>query len=313
MHLYVTRTVNSLFMPNQILVIGSSNTDMVVKSDKLPAPGETVLGGTFLMNPGGKGANQAVAAARLDGQVTFVAKVGNDVFGQQAVAGFQQEGINTTYILTDRDYPSGVALINVDANGENCIAVAPGSNAHLEPTETEAALQAAPPGTLALLQLEIPLNTVEYVVEQAAARGLRVILNPAPAQSLPETIFPHLFLITPNETEAEILTGIYVTDVSTAERAAQKLHELGVANVIITLGSKGAYLHTDDGGQLISVPRVTAVDSTAAGDCFNGALAVALAEEQSLVDAVAFACKAASISVTRMGAQASMPKRMEVA
>ena len=299
-------------MPNQILVIGSSNTDMVVKSDKLPAPGETVLGGTFLMNPGGKGANQAVAAARLDGRVTFVAKVGNDIFGQQAISGFQQEGIDTTYVLTDANHPSGVALINVDAKGENCITVAPGSNAHLQPSETEAAIRAAQPDSLALLQLEIPLSTVEYVVQQAATNSLRVILNPAPAQSLPATLFPHIFLITPNETEAEILTGIHVTDVSTAEKAAQKLHQLGVTNVVITLGSKGAYLYTNDQGQLIPVTRVTAVDSTAAGDCFNGALAVALAEGTSLPEAVTFACKAASISVTRMGAQASMPRRNEL-
>lgn len=299
-------------MPNQILVIGSSNTDMVVKTDKLPAPGETVLGGTFLMNPGGKGANQAVAAARLGGRVTFVAKVGNDIFGQQAIDGFQQEGIDTTYMLTDADHPSGVALINVDAAGENCITVAPGANAHLQPAETEAALQGTKPDTLVLLQLEIPLPTVEYVVRQGAAQGLRVILNPAPAQSLSNDLLSHLFLITPNETEAELLTGIHVIDQSTAEQAAQKLCELGVKNVVITLGSKGAYLHTSDERQLITTPRVTAVDSTAAGDCFNGALAVALAEDQSLAQAVVFACKAASISVTRMGAQASMPIRSEI-
>lgn len=299
-------------MPNQILIIGSSNTDMVVKTDKLPAPGETVLGGTFLMNPGGKGANQAVAAARLGGRVTFVAKVGGDIFGQQAIDGFQHEGIDTTYVLTDADHPSGVALINVDAAGENCITVAPGANTHLQPTETEAALQGTTPDTLVLLQLEIPLLTVEYVVRQGAARGLRVILNPAPAQSLPNDLLTHLFLITPNETEAELLTGIHVTDQPTAEQAAQKLCELGVKNVVITLGSKGAYLHTNEERQLVTTPRVTAIDSTAAGDCFNGALAVALAEGQSLTQAVVFACKAASISVTRMGAQASMPMRDEI-
>jgi ribokinase len=299
-------------MPDPILVVGSSNTDMVVKADKLPAPGETVLGGTFLMNAGGKGANQAVAAARLTGQVTFVAKVGNDIFGQQAIAGFQREGIDTTYVLTDAEYPSGVALINVDAAGENCITVAPGANAHLQPTETEAGLQAANPNTLVLLQLEIPLPTVEYVIRQAAKQGLRVILNPAPAQSIPNALFSHLFLITPNETEAELLTDIRVTDLPSAEQAALKLHELGVRNVLITLGSKGAYLHIGEQGQLITAPRVTALDSTAAGDCFIGALAVALAEGQSLPEAVAFACKAASISVTRMGAQASMPTRSEI-
>ncbi|GAB4027797.1 ribokinase [Spirosoma koreense] len=299
-------------MPNQILVIGSSNTDMVVKTDKLPAPGETVLGGTFLMNPGGKGANQAVAAARLGGQVTFVAKVGDDIFGQQAVEGFRREGIDTANIVMDTDHPSGVALINVDASGENCITVAPGANAHLKPAETEAALQAGGPGALVLLQLEIPLPTVEYVARQAAARGLRVILNPAPAQSLPAALLPHLFLITPNETEAELLTGIRVADLATAEQAAQKLYTAGVTNVVITLGSKGAYLYTETHKQLITTSAVKAIDSTAAGDCFNGALAVALAEEKSLVEAVAFACKAASVSVTRMGAQASMPTRAEI-
>lgn len=304
-------------MSGQILVIGSSNTDMVVKADKLPAPGETVIGGTFLMNPGGKGANQAVAAARLlesatSQQVTFVAKVGNDIFGRQAVNGFQREGINTTYVVTDAEHPSGVALINVDAQGENCITVAPGANGNLLANETEAALQTAAADAIVLLQLEIPLATVEYAVRRAGERGLRVILNPAPAESLPVDVFPHLFLITPNESEAELLTGIRVNDLDTAEQAAQRLHEMGVSNVVITLGSKGAYLHTTDTAQLIPAPPVTATDTTAAGDCFNGALTVALSEGQSLPNAVAFACKAASISVTRMGAQASMPTRDEV-
>lgn len=303
-------------MPAQILVIGSSNTDMVVQTSKLPAPGETVLGGTFLMNPGGKGANQAVAAARLGGggihPVTFVAKVGDDVFGQQAVDGFRREGIGTTHVLTDPQHPSGVALINVDAQGENCITVAPGANAHLQPTDVDAALQAASPDALVLLQLEIPLPTVEHAVQRAAWRGLRVILNPAPAQALPVDLFPNLYLITPNETEAETLTGIRVTDETTAEQAALKLQEMGVANVIITLGAKGAYLHTAAGATLIPTPPVTPVDTTAAGDCFNGALAVGLSEGRSLPDAVSFACRAASISVTRMGAQASMPTRREV-
>ncbi|QIP15947.1 ribokinase [Spirosoma aureum] len=303
-------------MPSQILVVGSSNTDMVVKAEKLPAPGETVIGGTFLMNPGGKGANQAVAAARLvdssaGKSVTFVAKVGNDIFGRQALSGFEREGINTSYVLTDADYPSGVALINVDASGENCITVAPGSNANLQPGETEAALQAAEADALVLLQLEIPLPTVEYVIREAARRGCRVILNPAPAQPLPADLFPHLFLITPNETEAELLTGIRVTDSATAEQAAWKLRDMGVKNVVITLGSKGAYLYEQQ-GQVIEAPPVKAVDTTAAGDCFNGALAVALSEGKPLPDAVAFACKAASLSVTRMGAQASVPYRHEM-
>lgn len=301
-------------MPVEILVIGSSNTDMVIKADKLPAPGETVMGGQFLMNPGGKGANQAVAAARLVDRdaghhITFVAKVGNDVFGQQALMNLERDGIDTHYVLIDAGHPSGVALINVDAQGENCINVAPGANAYLWSSDIAAPLQAAPVETLVLLQLEIPLPTVEAAVQQASERGLRVILNPAPAQPLMAGLLARLFLITPNETEASLLTGIEVTGESTAAEAAQRLWALGVANVIITLGASGAYLQTADGGCLIAAPPVVAVDTTAAGDCFNGALAVALAEGQSLPRAVAFACRAASISVTRMGAQASMPTR----
>ena len=264
------------------------------------------------MNPGGKGANQAVAAARLGGSVTFVAKVGNDVFGQEAIAGFQREGINTAFVITDANHSSGVALINVDDQGENCITVAPGANAHLQTTETEPALQAAKIGTLVLLQLEIPLETVRAVAKQAADRGLRVILNPAPAQPLPPDLFQHLFLITPNETEAERLTGIRVTDLATAEKAAQHLHQLGVVNVVITLGAKGAFLSTESEHQLVTAQSVTALDTTAAGDCFNGALTVALSDGQPLLEALAFGCRAASVSVTRMGAQASMPTRSEL-
>ncbi|KAA5541589.1 ribokinase [Adhaeribacter rhizoryzae] len=296
----------------KILVVGSSNTDMVIKADKLPAPGETVLGGTFFMNPGGKGANQAVAAARLGGNVTFVAKVGNDIFGQQALAQFQQEGININYITVDAEQPSGVALINVNAKGENCIAVAPGANGQLMPTDLAAALDSVAADTIVLLQLEIPLTTVEYVIRKSYEKNVRVILNPAPAQILPPALFPLLYLITPNETEAELLTGIRVTDPATAQKAANKLQSLGVANIIITLGAKGAWLHTSSWLGLIPAPQVTATDTTAAGDCFNGALAVALAENQYLAEAVAFACKAAAVSVTRLGAQASLPKRAEV-
>ena len=292
---------------------------MVIKAAKLPGHGETVIGGTFLMNPGGKGANQAVAAARLSGSGTtgaktimFVAKVGNDIFGRQALQQFQREKIDVSQVSTDADDPSGVALINVDATGENCITVAPGANGNLRPTEVEPALSSVNNDCILLLQLEIPLPTVEYVIRRGHERGLRVVLNPAPAQTLSTSVFPCLYLITPNESEAELLTGIRVTDLATAEQAARKLQELGVSNVVITLGSKGAYLLTEGFAGLIPAPPVTAVDTTAAGDCFNGALAVAVAEGQSLPDAVAFACKAASISVTRMGAQASVPYRHEL-
>ena len=299
-------------MISQIYVVGSSNTDMVIKTEKLPAPGETILGGDFLMNPGGKGANQAVAAARLGGQVTLVAKVGNDVFGQQAIQQFKREKINTSFVTVDAEYASGIALINVDKQGENCIAVAPGANSQLKSDDVEAALKTVSADSIVLLQLEIPLATVEFTIRHSHEKNIRVLLNPAPAQVLPPDLLEFIYLITPNESEAELLTGIRVNNAITAEKAAHHLQALGVKNVIITLGSKGAFLLTDTYSTMISAPLVKAEDSTAAGDCFNGALAVALAENLPLEQAVAFACKAASISVTRMGAQASMPNRREV-
>ena len=298
---------------------------MVIKADKLPVPGETVIGGTFLMNPGGKGANQAVAAARLaplpapgyaspnvPASVTLVANVGNDVFGRQARQQFEREGIQTDFVTTDADEPSGVALISVDKRGENCIMVASGANAKLGQAQVGLALAAETETTVVLLQLETPLVTVEYAIRQSHARGMRVVLNPAPAQRLDPVVLACLHVITPNETEAELLTGVRVVDDATARLAAQRLHEFGVPNVVITLGARGAYLSSAAGAMLIAAPPVTAIDTTAAGDCFNGALAMALAEGRDLPDAVAFACKAASISVTRMGAQASLPHRHEV-
>jgi len=299
-------------MGAKIIVVGSSNTDMVIKADKFPLPGETVLGGKFFMNPGGKGANQAVTAARLGGNVTFITKIGNDIFGRQALQQFQREKIETKYVTIDAEQPSGVALINVDGKGENCIAVAPGSNGQLKPSDIETVLELMDKDTIVLLQLEIPLPTVEYVIRKSYEMGLKVVLNPAPAQTLPADIFSLLYLITPNETEAELLTGIRVTDTDSAKKAAYKLQELGVTNVIITLGAKGAYLHVSSFSGLIPAPQVTAVDTTAAGDCFNGALTVALSEDRPLEDAVSFACKAASISVTRMGAQTSVPYHKEI-
>ena len=295
-----------------IYVIGSSNTDMVVKTNKLPKPGETVIGGTFLMNPGGKGANQAVAAARLGGTVSFIAKVGDDIFGKQAVEQFQKENIDTTFLSAENDTPSGVALISVDSKGENSIVVAPGANHCLNPEDIEKMLRSISPAAILLLQLEIPLETVIFVVKRCHALGLRIILNPAPAQPLDSHLFEHLHMITPNESEAELLTGIPITNLKSAMEVGEKLCVMGVANVIITMGAKGAYLHNKDRSELIPAPLVTAKDTTAAGDCFNGALAVALSEKQPIDQAILFACKAACISVTRMGAQSSLPFRGEV-
>lgn len=297
---------------NKIIVVGSSNTDMVVKAQKLPAPGETVLGGQFLMNAGGKGANQAVAAARLGGKTVFVCKVGNDIFGDQALKQFDNEGIDTSFIFTDPELPSGVALINVDAKGENSITVASGANGSLSIEEINKASLVFHNGDILLTQLETPIETVAHAVETASLYGLKSILNPAPAAKLPEDIFRNLFAITPNETEAEILTGVKVTDEISALKAAEIFISKGVKNVIITLGSKGAFLKSDNFEGMIYTEKVAAMDTTAAGDCFNGALSVAILDGKTMEEAVAFACKAASISVTRMGAQASMPYRNEL-
>jgi ribokinase len=297
---------------NRIIVVGSSNTDMVIKSKRLPAPGETILGGTFLMNPGGKGANQAVAAARLGGNVTFIAKTGNDIFGDEAIQIFEKEGIDTRYLIRDNKNPSGVALITVDEKGENSIVVASGSNGTMHASDIHVDLFQTDTSDIFLMQLEIPLETVEFVAEKAAANGNRVILNPAPARHLSSELLNCLYLITPNETEAEMLTGIKVSDVTSAEKAAQKLRSSGVKNVIITMGGSGAFLLTDNLSEMIPVVPVMAVDTTAAGDIFNGALAVGIAEGKGLEDAVTFANRAASISVTRMGAQASAPYKKEI-
>lgn len=295
-----------------IYVVGSSNTDMVVKSERLPAPGETVIGGEFLMNPGGKGANQAVAAARLGGNVYFVGKTGNDLFGKQAIQQFKRENILTDYIATDPRLPSGVALINVDGQGENSISVAPGANAALTKADVDRALVRLKPDDLVLVQLEIPVDVVTHVIHESTRKGARVILNPAPAQELSRDTLSRLYLITPNEGEAELLTGIKVSDPVTAEKAARKLRDAGCDHVIITLGSKGAYLSSGPVSAMVPAVPVTAVDTTAAGDCFNGALAVALSENKDIRSAVAFACKAAAIAVTRMGAQSSLPIRREL-
>jgi ribokinase len=295
-----------------IVVVGSTNTDMVIKTSNLPLPGETILGGDFFMNPGGKGANQAVAAARLGGKVTLVAKTGEDIFGRLAKTLFNSELLNTEYLFSDKESPSGIAMITVDNHAENCIVVAPGANARLVREDIDKAAPAILNADIVLMQLEIPLDTVIYTTEIAFKAGKKVILNPAPAQALPDSLLEMVYLITPNETEASLLTGIQVTDQSSAETAARVLLEKGVDVVVVTLGSKGALLVTSDICDLIPGYHVNAVDTTAAGDCFNGALAVALSEGARLQKAIGFANRAASISVTRMGAQASAPYRNEV-
>lgn len=297
---------------SKIIVIGSSNTDMVIVSERLPKPGETILGGQFLLNPGGKGANQAVAAAKLGGETHFVCKVGNDVFGEMARKQFIETGIHSEFVQTDPKNPSGVALINVDAHGENCITVASGANGSLSTADIDNASILFEKENILLIQLEIPLASVWYVIEKAAKAGMKVILNPAPAAQIPDHVYPHLFAITPNETEIELLTGIAVTHLDDAKKAAKKLIEKGVQHVIITLGAQGAFYQSAHDELFVPTQAVKAVDTTAAGDCFNGALAVALSEQKSWLDAITFSCRAATYSVMHAGAQASMPNRSDL-
>ncbi|MCD8165976.1 MAG: ribokinase [Bacteroides sp.] len=296
----------------KILVVGSSNTDMVIQTDHLPRPGETVIGGQFFMNPGGKGANQAVAIARLGGNITFVCKTGSDIFGHQAHQLFEEEGINTSFVFSDSKNPSGVALITVDSKAENCIAVASGANMQLLPADLQRATEAIEEADSILMQLEIPIETVEYVAHTANARGEKVILNPAPAQPLSEELLRDLYLITPNETEAEMISGIPITDDESAILAARKISALGVDNVVITLGARGALVYNQEICRFVDGYKVKAVDTTAAGDIFNGALLVGLMENRSLIDSVCFTCKTSAIAVTRVGAQSSAPYRNEV-
>ena len=296
----------------RILVVGSSNTDMVIKTVNFPIPGETILGGRFLMNAGGKGANQAVAAARMGGPVTFVGKIGNDIFGRQALLQLKDEGINVDFVAVDPENPSGVALITVDRKGENSIVVAPGSNGTLSEADFDKAIVLLKESEFVLMQLEIPIPTVEHIAKMAALANKKVILNPAPAAKLSDELLNNIYIITPNETEAELLTGIKVIDEQSALKAATFLHEKGIEMVIITMGSAGAFLLANGEHEIIPAPVVEVVDTTAAGDTFNGALVVALFEGKTVREAIAFANKVAAISVTRLGAQSSVPYRKEI-
>lgn len=296
----------------KIVVLGSTNTDMVIAGARIPVPGETVSGGKFLMNPGGKGANQAVAVARLSarrGVCTFVAKVGDDLFGRETAARLKREGI-AARLVVDPAEPSGTALIMVDAKGQNVISVALGANGTLVPADIAPFAADVAQAAVLLLQLETPVETVLAAAKAARVGGATVILNPAPARKLPRALYAQLDWITPNETEAEILTGVRVTDVASARRARDWFQARGVGHVLVTLGAKGVYCGDCD--RIFPSRRVKAVDCVAAGDTFNGAFAVALAEGRDCADAIAFAQKAAAISVTRPGAQSSIPFRREL-
>lgn len=295
----------------KIIVIGSSNVDLTARVRTLPRPGETIGGARMHQANGGKGANQAVAAARLGADVTFLTCLGNDANGEMLSAQFAAEGIDTSKIKFSAT-PTGTALIFVDDNAENCIAVAPGSNNDLLPADVEGIRDSISSAAYMLLQLEIPMPTVEKAILLADEAGVRTILNPAPMAPLSDGILKHIWLLTPNQTEAHSLTGIAVNDEEDARKAADALLSKGVGNVIITMGNKGSLVCTPGETTFVSAHKVKAVDTTGAGDVYNGALVAALAEGKSLVSAARIATAASAVAVTRMGAQTSAPHRNEL-
>lgn len=298
-------------MSNKIVVIGSSNTDMTAITDKLPVPGETVLGGIFKMGQGGKGANQAVAAQRLGGNVSFICKVGKDIFGENSIKQYEKEGLDTSCVMLS-DQPSGVALISVDKNAENCIVVASGANADITVDDIEshrAEIQAA---SILLLQLEIPVDAVVRAAKIAHEAGVYVVLNPAPACELPEEIYQYLSLIIPNQTEIAIMTGIEALDEEGAAKAVCALQAKGVKDVIVTMGSKGSMVYHNGIASFVPSQKVKAVDTTAAGDTYCGGICVALSEGKDLIEAAGFATSASALTVQKCGAQDSIPYRADL-
>ena len=298
-------------MKPRIIVIGSSNTDMIVKVPHLPLPGETVLGSGFSVVQGGKGANQAVAAARAGGDVVFIACMGIDSFGQKAVAGLAKEGINISWLKIMENVPSGIALINVAENGENSITVAPGANSYLLPEDILRVENIIKSADLVLVQLEVPLTTVKTTVQVARTNNIPVILNPAPAIPLDADIIRNIDILTPNEKEAALIAGLDGSNVGISELTRQ-LKITGCESFIITMGEKGAYYYHKGYENRVEGNKVKVVDTTAAGDTFNGYLAVSLAQGNPMEDAVRLANRAASLSVTRLGAQPSIPFLDEV-
>ena len=295
-----------------VLVVGSANMDMVVNTARFPRPGETVLGRSFAMFPGGKGANQAVACAKLGGNVTFIGRMGKDVFRDRLFAGMRRDGVRLKRVAIDPVLPTGIAVITVDRTGQNQIIVASGSNMALRPADINRHRAAFDNASVLLVQLETPLPAVRHAVVLAKRRKLTVILNPAPAQRLPRPFLHMLDYITPNESELSVLTGLAVDGIPSAERAARRLLVSGVKGVIVTIGAKGCLAVTAEGSSIFPAYRVKPVDTTAAGDAFNGALAFGLAAGLSLEAALPFANGVAALSVTRMGAQTSMPTMREV-
>ena len=299
-------------MNRKLIVMGSVNADHILSVPRFPLPGETLKGQDYQVVFGGKGANQAVAAGRSGADVTFIACVGDDDPGRQMMSQFEMDGIDTQAVMTIAGMKTGVALIWVADSGENCIGIAAGANAALTVERLDPYLPLIADAQILLVQLETPLTAVEAAARHAKAHGTLVVLNPAPATALPTALLKLVDVITPNETEAEILTGIKVTTDQDAQRAADALHALGIKVVLITLGARGAWLSENGVGELIPGFTVKAVDTTDAGDTFNGALVTRWLEGRAIREAIRFAHAAAAISVTRAGAQPSVPTREEV-
>ena len=294
-----------------VLVVGSANMDMVVSTSRFPKPGETVLANDFNMFPGGKGANQAVACARLGGDVSFLAKMGRDIFRDRLFESLEGDSVDVSSVLTDEEAPTGIALITVDSTGQNEILVVSGSNMKLDASDVDAHEELFDHADFLMLQLEIPLETVMRAAQFAAERGARVILNPAPAAELPDELLAAVDVLTPNESEMELLTGRSVESETGAVEAARELIGRGVRDVVLTLGSRGALHVSAETARAYPAFQVEAVDSTAAGDAFNGALVFALSRGDTIESAVPFANAVAACCVTRPGAQASMPTLQE--
>ncbi len=290
-----------------VLVVGSANIDMVVSVKKFPQPGETIFGKKFQMFPGGKGANQAVCCARLGAKTYFIGKMGNDDFEKNLLKNFNEQGVDVSYMLNDDKESTGTALITVDENGENEIIVISGSNMKLSPKDLWTNKDIFENVKVVVSQLEIPLNTVEEVAKLAKENNNVFILNPAPAQKLSEELLSMIDYLTPNETELQLLSGININNEESIEKAVKILLNKGVRNIIVTLGEKGASLFNKKLEKKFSAPKVKVVDSTGAGDAFNGALAYALSNNEEIEKAVQFAVSVASFSVTKMGAQSSLP------
>ena len=294
-----------------ICVIGSLNMDLVVNVDTMPKPGQTIIGSNFKEVPGGKGANQAVAMTRLNGNVSMIGKVGEDGFGQTLINSLKNDKVDTTYIQTSKG-ATGVALITVVKNAQNSIVVSPGANFEVKEDDIDNNIEAIKNSDIVVLHLETPLNTIKYALNKAKELNKYTILNPAPAVKLDDEIIKNVDLLTPNETELEIISGVSIETEEDIQKAAQIMIEKGVKELIVTLGSKGSLYINKEKSMFKKAYKVEAVDTTAAGDSYTGALAVALSQDKNIEDAMDFASKVGALSVLKEGAQSSLPTLEDV-